>query len=326
MTFTKTKLAKSVTMVLAGAALAAGASNASAHVMYNTFSTATTTTTIDPITNLPVTVTVANPSATDGWTRTYDPLGGTATTGPASQGNKGTLVPWVGTAAGALPFGYAGSSHLNWAAELHTVGQALTVSAADSFADYGVTAEIDTGAGAGVDAGAPASVSPVTGLPVAAAAPTGWRHQTDIGLIQSHVTQNVTINLSTLGTINNNFGVTVFTGMDTNTANYSHHGSWNCPTCATPKPLTNSNPFGTAGLTYLTHDATVDAVNGLTFTALAGQVYSIYFGGNGVGRWSQNVAGYEMNITTSAVPVPGAVWLFGSALAGLVGLRRRKAA
>jgi hypothetical protein len=31
------------------------------------------------------------------------------------------------------------------------------------------------------------------------------------------------------------------------------------------------------------------------------------------------------NISVSAVPVPSAVWLFGSALAGLVGLRRRKA-
>jgi hypothetical protein len=31
------------------------------------------------------------------------------------------------------------------------------------------------------------------------------------------------------------------------------------------------------------------------------------------------------NISVSAVPVPGAVWLFGSALAGIIGLRRRKA-
>lgn len=31
-------------------------------------------------------------------------------------------------------------------------------------------------------------------------------------------------------------------------------------------------------------------------------------------------------ITVTAVPLPGAVWLFGSALAGLVGLRRRRAA
>jgi len=29
--------------------------------------------------------------------------------------------------------------------------------------------------------------------------------------------------------------------------------------------------------------------------------------------------------TAAAVPVPGAVWLFGSAMAGLLGLNRRKA-
>lgn len=34
--------------------------------------------------------------------------------------------------------------------------------------------------------------------------------------------------------------------------------------------------------------------------------------------------GYTIQTTVSAVPVPGAVWLFGSAIAGLVGMRRRK--
>jgi hypothetical protein len=43
---------------------------------------------------------------------------------------------------------------------------------------------------------------------------------------------------------------------------------------------------------------------------------------NPSGRW--NNADYKLSITS--VPVPGAVWLFGSALAGLVGLRRRPAA
>lgn len=300
-------------LAIAGAvtALMMSATAAEAHVSYNTFTT-----------------TVA--SATDGWTRTYDGTDADSiATGPESQGNKGTLVPWLGTAGGALPFGYTGSSHLNWAAEIHSAGASLEVSAADAAADYsGALVEIDTGAGAWKDAGAPASTNPTTGAPVAAVAPTGWRHQTDIGVIKSHVTQNVTINLSTLGVpspgllVNDNFGVTVFTGIDTNTGNYSHHGSWNNAT----KPETNSNPFGTTGLTYLTHDATVDSVNGLTFTALADQIYTIYLGGNGVGRWSQNVSGYALKINTSPVPVPGAVWLFGSALAGFVGLRRRKMA
>ena len=33
---------------------------------------------------------------------------------------------------------------------------------------------------------------------------------------------------------------------------------------------------------------------------------------------------YDVLVTTSAVPVPGAVWLFGSAMAGLIGFGRRK--
>lgn len=304
---TKTKLAKAVSMAVAGVALSAAASTASASVtMYNLFAT-------------------GSPSETDGWTRMYD-NGKTSpgiATGPESQGNKGTIMPWVGTPSYGLPFGYQGSSHLNWAAQLGQVGDSATISAADALQRYRVAAEIDTGAGAWLDAG---GVNPSTGAPIP---PTGWKHQTDIGLIKSDVTQKVTINLSTLGAVapnlsNSNFGVTVFTGMDTKTGNYSHHGSWNCPTCATPKPFTDNNPFGTTGLTYLTHDETVDAINGLTFTAIAGQIYSVYLGGNGVGRWGQNVAGYEMKITTSAVPVPGAVWLFGSAMAGLLGLKRRK--
>jgi len=285
----KTKLAKSIATVIAGSALSVGAvSTASAHVMYNTFTTAAA-------------------SETDGWIRTFDGSDADAiATGPESQGNKGTVVPWLGTNGGALPFGYAGSAHLNWAAAIHGYG-ALEVSAADSLADYGVAAEIDTGAGAWKD---------VNG--------TGWKHQTDLGLIKSDISTVVRLNLTTLGgaTLNNdNFGVTVFTGMDTTTANYSHHGGWNNAS----KPETTSNPFYAAGvgsgMTYLTHDATVDATNYLEFYAQAGQVYTVALGGNGVGTWSQNVAGYKLNI--SAVPVPGAVWLFGSALAGVVGLRRR---
>ncbi len=79
-------------------------------------------------------------------------------------------------------------------------------------------------------------------------------------------------------------------------------------------------------MTYLTHSATVtnSAFNYLEFFAKAGQVYSIALGGNGVGRWNENVAGYKLTISSSVVPVPGAVWLFGSALAGFIGMRRCK--
>ncbi len=279
------RVVTSISAVLAGTLGFVGdMQSAYAVTMYNTFIT-------------------ANPTDTDGWTHT------------GGIGNTGGLQPWVGVAN--QPFGYSGTSHLNWAAQITSPGDSMTVSSADAQARYGFTAEIDTGAGAWQDTGVDGSGNPT------ANGPTGWKHQTDIGLIKSDVTQNVTLNLRTLGGINDNFGVTVFTGIDSNTGSYNHHGSWNCPGCTPPKSFTADNPFGTQGLTYLAHDATVDATNGLTFTAEAGQVYSIYLGGAGVGRWNNNIAGYELNIASAPVPVPAAIWLFGSALAGLAGARRR---
>ena len=296
MTLKKNKLAKAIAIAMTGTALSVGASSAVASTtMYNTFTTAATT-------------------DTDGWTRTFD--NGTATpgiaTGPESQGNKGTVVPWLGTSGGALPFNYAGSSHLNWAVQLSSAGDSATISAADSLAKYGTAAEIDTGGGAWRD-----NVTP-----------TGWKHQTDIGLVKSDVAQNITLNLTTLGNLLpstfSKFGITVFDGMDTSTANYSHHGSWNNPVAS--KPYTASSPFGTTGLTNIGYSDTVDGVNGYTFTAQVGHVYSIYLGGVDFSKWNTGVDGYALNMTTSAVPVPGAVWLFGSALAGFIGLRHRNIA
>ncbi len=307
----RTKLAKAVTTALAGAALSMGAaSTASAHTMYNTAIRTGT----HPGTGLPNRI-----SGTDGW------VYGSVDNGASYNWNYPTAVGgWVGTGTGvstALPFGYSGKAHLNWAAELHSAGDSLEISKADALANYGSyisDVEIDTGAGAWQDG---------------SATPTGWKHQTDIGLIQAAEDMFVTLKLSrvgepsTPGLVNDNFGITVFTGQDTNTGGYSHHGAWNCPTCATARPYNANNPFGTVGLNYLTHDGTVDSLNGLTFFAEAGQTYSIYLGGAGVGQWSQNVSDYALSVTTSAVPVPAAVWLFGSALAGMgiVGRRKEKA-
>jgi hypothetical protein len=295
----KTKLAKAVSLAVAGAALSAGASNALASTtMYNTFTTAAAT-------------------ATDGWTRTG---------GPSSNGNTGPIQPWLGiggssTPTAVLPFNYTGSSHLNWAVQLNGTGDSATISAADSLSRYGVSAEIDTGGGAWNDNGLNASGVPTT------TGPTGWRHQTDIGIIQTDVTQFVTLNLSTIGQTFSRFGVTVFQGMDTKTGNYSHHGAWNAPGATPPRPFSEDNPFGTTGLTNIGYSDNVTSAIGYTFLAQADTAYSIYLGGVGFSRWNAGLDGYALNITTSAVPVPGAVWLFGSAIAGLVGMGgRRKAA
>lgn len=298
----KSKISKAVAIAIASTALSAGAiSTASAHTMYNTFTTGSAT-------------------DTDGWTHTGGP------------GNGGPVQNWygtgsdLGTASPDRPFGYVGSSHLNWAGMLHGAGVSLEVSSQDAQNRYGFAAEIDTGAGAWQDAEA-----------------QGWKHQTDVGLIKTNTTQQVHLNLETLGTVNGNFGVSVFEGMDEITGAffnadgsvgiYSHHGNWNKPSVG--NFFTNDNPFYGAGLTtlagdpidqlsYITHSDSVDTVNDLTFTAQAGEVYTIYLGGKGVGLWSENIDGYKLDITTSPVPVPAAVWLFGTAIAGLSITGRRK--
>jgi hypothetical protein len=56
-------------------------------------------------------------------------------------------------------------------------------------------------------------------------------------------------------------------------------------------------------------------------TNLTAGYYTIFIGGaNGA------LAGSAINLNVAAVPVPGAVWLFGSALMGLIGAQRKKMA
>ncbi|WP_150049522.1 VPLPA-CTERM sorting domain-containing protein [Methylomonas rhizoryzae] len=302
---TNTTLAKAISTLIAGTALVCTSGSAAASTtMYNTFTTTAK-------------------SATDGWTRIADSNGDGYGTGPESKGNSGLILPWAGTTGNKLPFDYTGSSHLNWAVQLSGEGDTAQISGADSMARYGFDAEIDTGGGAWRDTGLDGNGNPT------ATGPTGWKHQTDIGLISSDVTQWVTINLTALSQLQSptysQFGVTVFEGMDTNTGDYVHHGSWNNAS----KPYTLDNPFGTTGLTNIGYSDNVDAVAGFTFLAQAGQIYTIYLGGVDFSRWNAGVDNYRMDITTALtapVPLPAAAWLFGSAFAGLLGFSGRKKA
>lgn len=67
------------------------------------------------------------------------------------------------------------------------------------------------------------------------------------------------------------------------------------------------------GLAYVT----------LNFVGLQSGTYLIYSGGSDYNNTSGKTTG-GLTLTATVVPVPAAVWLFGSALAGLVGWSRRR--
>jgi len=240
---------------------------------------------------------------TDGWTTTL------------GNGGGGTQIPWLGTtSAGAdLPFGYAGGAPLNWAVAIHHAGQSSTVSAAQAAIDYsGAVVDLDTSDGAW---GSWPSGTPGVSQ--------GWGHHTDMALIRSEIDTDVQITVSSVDGIVDNYGMTLFTGMETSTGSFARHQAWNVGYVSGvfEDPAMGDNPFGGSGLTYTTHgDESV-----LTFHALANQTYTLYLGGNEVGGAGfGDIGGYSVNV--SAVPVPAAAWLFGTGLIGLVSMGRRKLA
>lgn len=289
---------------------------------------------------------------TDGWSNGAGEQALQNATTPAAAGwtdpNTGTFYPatarvpvgyyatqhWVGTASPTTAaFGYGGA-HMNWGVEITGGnGGTGTISAADSFARYGIYADIDAakGAWAATNTGA---------------AQAGWRHDLDVGLFKSDTTGTVT--LTAQGVLNPaaQFGFTVFKGMD-QTTGYMHHVSWNAGN-NTAGITDASNPYiggtyssanyGTNSGTGLANTDIVAAsvgvlsttdpftgtsnMNSITFNAVAGQYYTIFIGGYMGGNWQTTTDGYSL--TVSQVPVPAAIWLFGSALAGMGIIGRRK--
>ncbi len=327
MSLTKTKLAKAVAFALAGAALTAGSvSTASAAVttMYN-LSTGNSTdisgASIDPTLGG-----VWNSNyygATDGWTNGADANSSSTVGDIASQ-------KWAGTgSATATPFGYIGA-HMNWGVNITGgIGGIGTISTFDAFNRYGTYADIDTAKGAWSD-NSGATLASQT-------ASAGWRHDLDTGLFKSDTTGLVTLSASGIVQTGTNFGFTIFSGMDAATG-YNHHGSWNTNN-NTGGITSNSNPIPVAAalagtglstaniVAYSIGGASPSNLNTISFNANAGQIYQIFLGGYKNGNWGATLDGYQLNISQAGVapvPVPGAVWLFGSAIAGFMGLCRNK--
>jgi hypothetical protein len=310
---TKNILANAVSIALAGGALMAGGiSTASASTtMYNLYNNNGTT----PCSPCLGPVNALN-SFTDGWVWGL-PTVASGYVGPTSGGNANAATPgWVGTSgATTTPFGaYTAAPSLNWGFRLTSNTDSGQISNADAIARYTVSADIDTAAGAWFDNGT---------------TPQGWLHDLDMGLFRSDVSTPVSLSVVGIDNVGSNFGITVFKGMSTNTTGYTHHGSWNANQDGNVLP---SGSFGGDfwGFTAADIVATTDTsgvtpinLNQLIFNADAGQIYTIAIGGWKDGAWFEIKDGYALNV--AAVPVPAAVWLFGSAIAGLGLANRRKA-
>ena len=301
---------------------------------------------------------VSGENGTDGWMRTSTNAcgvaGSTCGHGPATYNNPDKIlangneaVPWVGNDPRTDPnFNYIGHQTLNWTAVIGA-DETAEISRLDSH-KYGGTlltdgttfqyADIDTARGAWHDGRS-----------------TGFKYDTDIGLFKSSVTQSVTLSISSLLSegqvdVTPTYGFTIFEGMDTTTRDYTHHGpwhEWDSETAAgvgdNVYQLTDPNPFtsyldiaevppGSGNFEIISlagsgvENLILDDVagNSATFTAEAGKAYTIFLGGFQSGYWTDTRNNYQLMISSAPVPVPGAVWLFGSALAGFIGIQRRK--
>jgi hypothetical protein len=291
------ELAKSITKLLAGSALVFGTTSASAsYTMYNLYNASDEPRVTDG-SPLPLEGQVGG---TDGWV--WGAVGG------VSGGNPDAANPgWIGPNGHTTTnvFNSTKAIALNWAAHVTATDDSLEISQADAverYGEFGVYPDIDTAGGAWLQA-----------------VGNGWRHNIDIGLFKSDVKQNVILNIQGILSPSANFGITLYKGLSSSETVYGHHGPY----------------FGNSGhdfegmehIKFTPRDPSTGlTTNSLSFLADAGQIYTVILGGNNGENWNKKFDGYKLSISTSPVPVPGAVWLFGSALAGFIGVQRRKKA
>jgi hypothetical protein len=197
--------------------------------------------------------------------------------------------------------GYAGNLPATWIAEIHNDSgpNSQTASSADAIADGGIA--IGMGAKAYKDG------------------TTDWGHSADFGLFDLHHDATVTITVSSDGSdLHPAFGL--WEGWDTNSDSSRHQAYLNngAVNPGAPGPLGSSlgNFLGWAKSD--TQGTTASATLSLFLTA--GQ-YTMILGGYDGTTAGGNLA---YTATISAVPLPAAVWLFGSALAGMGVIGRRK--
>jgi hypothetical protein len=168
----------------------------------------------------------------------------------------------------------------------------------------------------------------------------GWTHTTDWTLLDltsatgpTHVT--LTLGRGATGSLFPAF--TMYSGVedlvsDFNSHTFTNDGNTTWQVNAEDPPI-----YEPANITYISHLANAGGPtgredNGTGVTSVSGSwvlapgLYSLVYGGNpafSLGQGNVNYA-FSATLTTAPVPVPAALYLFGSGLIGLAGLARRR--
>lgn len=200
--------------------------------------------------------------------------------------------------------GYTGDLPATWVAMIHNDGGVANTQTASS-----------AGAGFALGMGARSYKDGAT----------NWGHSADYGLFKLAADATVTITVSSDSSdLRPGFGL--WSGWATGG---SRHGPYLANGAVSPMA---ANPLG-SGLGLVDANAwTYAATQGTTATAtlsrfLTAGNYTLILGGyDGTTPGTNLLYTATISAAASPVPVPGAVWLFGSAIAGLVGVSKRKRA
>jgi len=235
---------------------------------------------------------------------------------PTQANDVYNLTGWDSTGTGGLDGGlpptwtgtdtpnYTGSLNAMWYADVAGKGSSDVLSTAGAVSQ-------------GADPTFALAVGPM-GWSMNSSGMMGMGHGADFGLIQLETASNLTITLAADSSLSSLLqpGFSLFQGWDTgSTANRYISYSNN-----------QNNPLSTQGLTYLDGAGNTKAGGSVTlsFTNLSAGDYTIFIGGDNTA--SAGVPGqYTVALSAAAVPVPAAVWLFGSALLGLIPFGRSSA-
>jgi len=235
-----------------------------------------------------------------------DALGANTTDAPNSNGSVDAGT-WTGGSPTVAGKDYAAALPVTWIANVHHNDHNYAVSTADAISK-----------GAASDYTLSSFNNKWNESPLTFGPGSSWGAALDYGLINTDVAGDLTITISADSTLASDFaaGFTLWSGWgDAGTGN--KHQAWNFD-------ANNPDSLSVTGTTYLGHASTT--VSGgtatLTYSNIAAGQYSLFIGGNGSDNTNQF---YTADISVSAVPVPAAAWLMGSAILGLAGMRRKTA-